>query len=79
MRGGRGRGDRGGRGGRGRGGRGGKDHYREVLEDDVPIEDKQNEDGSKTMGALQDPEEKLAAILKHLSDFIKMKLEGDKL
>ena len=40
---------------------------------DTPVEEKY--DGSKAMASLQGSEEKLAAILEHLSDFIKMKLE----
>jgi hypothetical protein len=58
---GRGRGRGKGERGRGRGGRGGGHR------DDAPPE--------SSMQEIQNPEEKLMAILSHLSDFIKMKLD----
>ena len=71
FRGGRGRGDRGGRGGRGRGGRGGKDNAREVYDEDQPVVEQKS--------SLAPPEERLAAFLGYVSDFIKAKLDNNEL
>jgi hypothetical protein len=74
FRGGRGRGRGNDRGGRGRGGRGGKPEYQ-----DQDRKDPQRTPGANTMANLSTPEEKLSAMLGHISKFIKVKLDNDQL